>query len=500
MTLLLRWLQALPEAWVRSQLQLQLLQAGLFFLGGKFEELYQRLAAIERDWKLTEPTELQGLFSHREIAGLIAALQAEIALFQGDPSRALPLFQQALEQLDRDILGLRSVLSHNLALNYYQPQNGAAHDTPPLDHLGTLMELGHQAGLKRRHGQYRQSIVLLRRIVHMAAELIAPGQLPIMGLAHGELSHLLYEANELDAAEAHARQGIELGRQGAGISALFPSYIGLILVKTAQHQFTEASGPIDQMEQLARRLDSKPFIILAALQRMNICLEQGDLQAAARWQQAAGLSVDGQFDSIALLYRGLARVLIARGELDAAATLLTRLIAFFEATDWIEGLIRTLPIQAVAFSAQQQLEPAMATLQRALTLAQPEAYIRSFVDLGLPMAALLRQAAAHGLAPRYVGTLLAAFAETEGDAARAEPEEPNRSAISSQSAALVEPLTPRELEVLRLIATGHSNREIARLLVVSLGTVKKHLSNIFGKLATTSRTQAIARARELQLL
>jgi LuxR family maltose regulon positive regulatory protein len=104
------------------------------------------------------------------------------------------------------------------------------------------------------------------------------------------------------------------------------------------------------------------------------------------------------------------------------------------------------------------------------------------------------------LAPRYVGTLLAAFAGTAGDAARAEPEEPKHSAISAQSAALVEPLTPRELEVLRLIATGYSNREIARILVVSLGTVKKHLSNIFGKLATTSRTQAIARARELQLL
>jgi LuxR family maltose regulon positive regulatory protein len=233
---------------------------------------------------------------------------------------------------------------------------------------------------------------------------------------------------------------------------------------------------------------------------MYISLLQGDLAAAAQWQQTSGLRVDDQIDTIALVYRGLARGLLAQGELDAARTLLGRLIAFFETSDWTEGLIRTLPIQAIAFQAQQQLEPALAALQRALTLAEPEVYIRTFVDLGAPMAALLRQAAAWGIAPNYVGTLLAAFPRTEGRGLRTESQEPPHSVLRAQSAALVEPLTPRELEVLQLIAAGHSNREIARTLVVSLGTVKKHLSNIFGKLATTSRTQAIARARELQLL
>jgi LuxR family maltose regulon positive regulatory protein len=191
--------------------------------------------------------------------------------------------------------------------------------------------------------------------------------------------------------------------------------------------------------------------------------------------------------------------LLAQGELDAARTLLGRLIAFFETSDWTEGLIRTLPIQAIVFQAQQQLEPALAALQRALTLAEPEVYIRTFVDLGAPMAALLGQAAARGIAPNYAGTLLAAFDQGLGirdqgsGASGLTPDPP-------PPTPLVEPLTPRELEVLQLIAAGHSNREIARMLVISLGTVKKHLSNIFGKLATTSRTQSIARGRELQLL
>src|SRR5262249_32753782 len=147
-------------------------------------------------------------------------------MFQGELPRALPLFQQALAQLDRDILGLRSVISYNAAWSYYWPQveaeqptglaseNGAVRIQP--NDLSTLMALGQQAGLKRRQGQYRQAITLLRQILHIAAESRTPGQLPITGLAHGELSHLLYEANELAAAEAHARQGIELGEQGAG--------------------------------------------------------------------------------------------------------------------------------------------------------------------------------------------------------------------------------------------------------------------------------------------
>jgi LuxR family maltose regulon positive regulatory protein len=284
MTLLLRWLAALPEPWLQSQLQLQLLQAGLLFLTGKFDEIHQRLPHIEQAWSLhqIEATESQGLFSDQEIPGLIAALQAEIALFRGEMSRALPLFRQALAQLDRDILGLRSVMGHNLALNYFWPQGAGEQDTalaaefgapsPQPDALSTLMALGQRAGLKRRQGQYRQSIALLRQILHMAAESARPAPLPIIGLAHGELSHLLYEANELAAAEAHAHQGIELGAQGAGMAALIPSHLGLALVKTAQQRFAEASDAIDQLELLARRLGSGPFVSQAAFLRMYISL------------------------------------------------------------------------------------------------------------------------------------------------------------------------------------------------------------------------------------
>jgi len=116
------------------------------------------------------------------------------------------------------------------------------------------------------------------------------------------------------------------------------------------------------------------------------------------------------------------------------------------------------------------------------------------------MARLLQAAQTRGIAPEYVEKLLAAFSRTEGRGLRTESAEPTHSVLSPQSLALVEPLTPRELEVLRLLADGASNDEIARRLIISLGTVKKHVANIFGKLAAQSRTQAVAQARALKLL
>jgi LuxR family maltose regulon positive regulatory protein len=173
--------------------------------------------------------------------------------------------------------------------------------------------------------------------------------------------------------------------------------------------------------------------------------------------------------------------------------------------------IKVLVLQALAHQALGDSVQAQEILEQALTLAEPEDYIRIFIDEGAPMATLLQQAAERGLAPNYIGKLLAAF-PAEEHAASGAPKGGSRGAgeqivifstlplLRPPAPLLVEPLTPRELEVLQLMAAGHSNQEIAQSLVVSIGTVKKHLNNIFGKLEVTSRTQAIVRARDLQLL
>ena len=156
------------------------------------------------------------------------------------------------------------------------------------------------------------------------------------------------------------------------------------------------------------------------------------------------------------------------------------------------SLIKILALQAVAFQAQSDLDQAMSMLERALSLAKPEGFVRTFVDEGEPMARLLEQAAARGIAPDYVSRLLAALGAEEAERASS-PAPPG-------VASLVEPLTDRELEVLRLIGEGYSNQDIAEALVITLNTVKKHTSGIYGKLGVHSRTQAVVRAQELGLL
>jgi len=150
-------------------------------------------------------------------------------------------------------------------------------------------------------------------------------------------------------------------------------------------------------------------------------------------------------------------------------------------------------LQALAHEAQGNIPLALAPLERALALAEPEGYVRIFADEGPPMARLLYEAATRGIAPDYARRLLAAFPV-------AEPEKAGPSRTQVLKSELVEPLSERELEILELMAEGLTNQEIASRLFLALNTVKTHSRNIYGKLNVRSRTQAVARAQALGLL
>jgi LuxR family maltose regulon positive regulatory protein len=167
------------------------------------------------------------------------------------------------------------------------------------------------------------------------------------------------------------------------------------------------------------------------------------------------------------------------------------------------SVIEILVLRALALQAQGRHSAALPDLARALTLAEPEGYVRLFADEGEPMSQLLRLADTHCIAPAYAARLAALFGGDGQEAARTalSPQPPRPTDHAATAADLpVEPLTGRELEVLRLLAAGSSNREIARKLVVSEGTVKRHIYNVFNKLDVRSRTQAMVRARTLNLL
>lgn len=244
--------------------------------------------------------------------------------------------------------------------------------------------------------------------------------------------------------------------------------------------------------------DFSPNVRPVAAMTARVWVRQGRLAEAAGWAQERSLSTD---DELSYLHEyehiTLARILIARYRrdrddhvIDDAINLLDRLLAAAEDGGRTGRVIELLMLHALAREAMGDISGALEPLERALTLAEPEGYVRLFASEGEPMARLLTEARARGLMPDYAGRLLAAI----------QPQAPAPIESGQATLALADPLSEREIEVLRLVGEGRSNREIADLLYLALDTVKGHNRRIFAKLDVQRRTEAIARARELGLL
>jgi LuxR family maltose regulon positive regulatory protein len=192
-----------------------------------------------------------------------------------------------------------------------------------------------------------------------------------------------------------------------------------------------------------------------------------------------------------------ARVALVQGETTKALDILDPLELQAQSAGRNVRVIEIGLLKALALQTQGNMADALASLERSLLLAQPERYIRLFVEQGEPMASLLREAVSQNVAANWASKLLSAFDNSSSGEQPAEPETVSPSV--SQHLSMVEPLTRREIDILQLICAGYSNREIAEQLSVTLNTVKKHTSHIYGKLDVKSRTQAIARAQEIGL-
>jgi LuxR family maltose regulon positive regulatory protein len=255
------------------------------------------------------------------------------------------------------------------------------------------------------------------------------------------------------------------------------------------------------VERSARESRIPPWIAAeVAAWKARSWLAQAKLAAASRWAHQHGLISGGrpnqvdQFDFFSLnAFVVLARILLAQERWGEAIGLLLRLLQAAEAGGRTSKMVEILGLQAMAAQAKGDKSLALAAIKNALTLAEPEGFVRIFVDEGPPMARLLYEAVTRGIAPDYARRLLAAFPIGE-------PEQPEPSRSQVPESELVEPLSERELEVLQLIAEGLTNPEIASRLFLSLNTVKAHTRNIYGKLGVHSRTQAVARARALGAL
>jgi len=317
----------------------------------------------------------------------------------------------------------------------------------------------------------------------------------VAGLAGLELGKILYEQNDLPTAERHVSESLDLLSRSGTTDSFGLGHALLARIRQARGKDDGALAAIQRAIQIAQGFDIARISTLIAAHRARIWLAQGKLELAGRWARDYGglgeVEYLCEFEDLTL-----ARVLLAQNKPAEALALLDTLLLPAEAAGRMGTAIEISALRGLALQALGEPSAnsggapgrALEALKRALQLAEPEGYARVFMDAGEPMAHLLRQAARHGIAPTYVGQLLAALgASTEGQA-------------EIELSPLVEPLSDREIEVLGLLAEGLSNPEIAQRLFISLPTVKSHTRNIYGKLGVHSRKQAVVQARALGIL
>jgi len=313
------------------------------------------------------------------------------------------------------------------------------------------------------------------------------------------MSELHREYDDLEAATQHLLKSKEQGEHTGFPQNPYRWRVAMARLREAQGDLDGAVGMLDEAERLYVS-DFYPNVRPIPALKARVWVTQGRLGEALGWARERSLSSHDElsylreFEHITLARMLLARYKSEREEspIHEAMGLLKRLLQAAQAGERTGSVIEILVLQALSYQTRGESPSALAPLQRALTLAEPEGYVRIFVDEGRPMTRLLADAAAHGIMPDYTVRLLAAF---EAEEQKSEDESHRPPAHS-----LIEPLSQRELEVLQLVAQGLSNREISERLFLALITVKGHNRNIFRKLQVRRRTEAVARARELGLL
>jgi len=514
----LGWVKALPDELVRARPMLSVEYAWALLDVGELEAGEARLRDAER-WLETMadtsvPSAEMVVVDEEEFRSLpvtIASAHAYLAQASGDASGTVTHARRALDLLPEDDHLGRAIPGALLGLAYWESGDlEAAHRTLADALMGFQMTSNIVAAISGTYGladirinqgRLQEAVRTYERSLRLAME---QGEPALQGTAHLYLglSGLRLEQGDLEAAKQHLHKSEELG-----VHATLPDWpyrrcVAKARMAEAQGELDDALDLLDEAECLYYRSPVPDVRPVAAL-KTRVWVGQGRLTEALGWARERSLSVADdlrylrEFEHIVL-----ARVLMAeykseranRSILEAMG-LLERLLKAAEAGGRMGSVIEILVLQALAHHIQGDTSAALTPLQRSLTLAEPEGYVQIFVDEGFPMAQLLSEAAAHGITPDYTGRLLAVF---EAEAQKREDESYLPPARLAQP--LVELLSQRELEVLRLIAQGLSNREISKRLFLALDTVKGHNRRIFGKLSVQRRTEAVEKARSLGIL
>jgi LuxR family maltose regulon positive regulatory protein len=506
------WLELLPNEVVRARPVLSVGFAGALLARGEFEGVESRLRDAEQ-WLDTTTGSRQGS----------PASSADMVVVDDEEFRRLPaeieLYRAALALARGDVPGTVTHARRALAL------------APDEEHLGRAAAAGllglafwASGDLEAGHSAYAECMAGLRRAGHIADTFGCAIALADIRLVQGRLgeamrtyeqalqsapersgsvlrgtadmyvgmSELHRERNDLHAATQNLLRSQKLGEHTGLPQNRYRWRVAMARIRQAEGDLDGALDLLNEADRLYVS-DYFPNVRPVPALRARVRVAHGELGEALGWARERGLSAEDdlsylhEFEHITLARLLLARYVAERAErsIQEATRLLERLLRAAEEEQRTGSVIEILVLQALAHQTRGDIPTAVASLQRALTLAEPEGYVRIFADEGPPMASLLRAVAKQRIARNYVHRLLAAITKTQDS--------------TPANNGLIEPLSARELDVLRLLGTDLDGPDIARNLTVSLNTVRTHTKNIYAKLGVNNRRAAVRRARELGL-
>ncbi|KAA3653570.1 MAG: hypothetical protein DWQ04_35145 [Chloroflexi bacterium] len=498
---LLHWIGALPNEMLRERPLLYVYQAGAFLING------QSLVAIESQLEASL-TDSEGATS-----GEVNVMRGLMAAFRGDVEESQILSELALKIMPSANHFLRSLVSQNMALAMalhgdvklvIDKLMEAAEISAAADNImSQVICLAHVGEFHIAGGRLRDARNVYQQCVELAVD-DGKRPLPIAGIPQMGLGEIYREWNQLDKAEELLTQGLNNIHRWGEIGAM-DGYIWLSRLRQAQGDFAGAQIAIEQATNIAVRFDASVMDdYLVGVHRTRLDIQQGRLETAVRWVKSVKL-VDKTLENTPYHFWEIGRVTLihlylAQQSYSTALNILTDLLPRATRLGRAGVIIDALSLQAIAYFHTKQQDKAVTALQEALTLAEPEQYIRIFLDKGEPIQKLLIELLKKPVPltqQAYIQKLLSN--QVSGGRFQQEPGT-HHSPLTTHHPSLIDPLSNRELEVLRLIATGATNREIAGQLVVAVSTIKTHINNIYGKLGVTRRPHAITRARELSLL
>ncbi len=505
-TTLLNWLKALPQSIIDARPALNLAYAEAALIAGEFAPIETALHAVETALNRGDIPAAE----RNAIQSQVTAVRAYMATFSGDIHRGVALARQAFAALPEGNAFLRSVVAWLLGLSQFFDTDTIAAQRV----FGETLELSQATGntliaslslfvtgyfailqgrLRQARITFEQGLVALSGAPHTPLPVSA-------SLIYQGLAEVLRETNDLEAAAQAIAECINLGEQWGNAEVLVDSYVVLTRIAYAQGDEARARQILERVMTFAHedRISQLTIRQMEAFQaRMQVVW--GELNAAALWAEKwrnAYAQEPLPEGNIATFVRwmevsALARFYLAHERFATAIEVLIPLRRLVEEAGWRGVAIELLGLESLALHGLGQHTAAHTTLHRALTLAAPEGYTRVFVEMGTGMVELLREVLDEGIMPNYVKSLLQVPRS---------PTHTSNSQLLTLNSQLLEPLSDRELEILRLIDTGATNREIANKLYIAVSTVKTHINNLYGKLGVANRVQSLTRARELGLL